>query len=871
MSTLLTTLAPRLLLACALAAWSCLAAAAPASSFDITVPNRNGPGQLQISALKITLQLDTSANIAVNLQEAGSGALATESMVLTNANNDCFLAPDDACFKTFPNTPAGAVSADRLTVIKSQQAGADPGGADNKLVLVLRLRSNLNEGGGCTSTLLAPETWTVSVVGGAARIVAASVQSLDKQTVGAGNPACGTAFRPIPRNDGPVASITGTPQILSGGRIGVDAVMVLDRSGSMSDAVSASPGAPTKMLRLHEAAATFIDMWKALRDNECQNFDVACPADGGAPAVQGPVDRLGVVYFDHGIKWLKELQASSGIDGLKEFGGLNLATEKTAINAVNPSGATSIGGGLLKGAQALAPAPSEPNRKIVLLMSDGQQNTDPLAQVTGSQVQTTTGGGAPVALPNQPPVQIYGVTVGTGVAVDATINQQASIASNGFYLNTEDDAAVLPNLFVQVLQNAVRFSSVETLRVISDVTTESAPFETSFPVTTGTHSLAFNLNWNAAMGSLRVRLTPPAGATPIDFVPSTATLGGRLIGNVAFPRVGVAQSAGVWKLQVMGGLGKPVAFNLSLLGDDSDVNSVLGPVAAEYAVGGKIKLSAQVNDLDQPLRGLNTQPAAQVKVFVVKPGNNLGDVLSDANVQGGSAPQGDQASAAQLKLKALLAADPDALKHANETITLLDNGAAANGDSKADDGRYSALVPADFEGHYQFVFLVEGKSESGGPFVRQQIRTVHVRSLPDPTKTQYDSNIVTTDGGKAVIIVATPKNVLGGKMGPGWANYFWFNAQGQAPVKPKDNLDGTYTVHIPFTGTPPKVSLHFLPEPVYRPDSFVPPAGSLTPGNSIGDNIIDNVPPGPGQPWWKRWWWVILIVLLLLFLLLRRK
>ncbi|MFQ6311990.1 choice-of-anchor X domain-containing protein [Lysobacter capsici] len=240
-------------------------------------------------------------------------------------------------------------------------------------------------------------------------------------------------------------------------------------------------------------------------------------------------------------------------------------------------------------------------------------------------------------------------------------------------------------------------------------------------------------------------------------------------------------------------------------------------------------------------------------------------------MQGGSAPQGDQASAAQLKLKALLAADPDALKHANETITLLDNGAAANGDSKADDGRYSALVPADFEGHYQFVFLVEGKSESGGPFVRQQIRTVHVRSLPDPTKTQYDSNIVTTDGGKAVIIVATPKNVLGGKMGPGWANYFWFNAQGQAPVKPKDNLDGTYTVQIPFTGTPPKVSLHFLPEPVYRPDSFVPPAGSLTPGNSIGDNIIDNVPPGPGQPWWKRWWWLILIVLLLLFLLLRRK
>ncbi|MBW8811260.1 MAG: hypothetical protein JF591_21130, partial [Lysobacter sp.] len=48
------------------------------------------------------------------------------------------------------------------------------------------------------------------------------------------------------------------------------------------------------------------------------------------------------------------------------------------------------------------------------------------------------------------------------------------------------------------------------------------------------------------------------------------------------------------------------------------------------------------------------------------------------------------------------------------------------------------------------------------------------------------------------------------------------------------------------------------------------PAGTLTPGNSIGDDIIGNGPAGPGQPWWKRWWWLILIVLLLLFLL-RRK
>ena len=39
---------------------------------------------------------------------------------------------------------------------------------------------------------------------------------------------------------------------------------------------------------------------------------------------------------------------------------------------------------------------------------------------------------------------------------------------------------------------------------------------------------------------------------------------------------------------------------------------------------------------------------------------------------------------------------------------------AANGDSVANDGVYSVLVPADIEGHYNFVFRIEGRSEAVG-------------------------------------------------------------------------------------------------------------------------------------------------------------
>lgn len=821
----------------ALALFAGIAAAVPVSSFTINVPQRSP--KMEVAALKITLQLDSSANIALQVSEAASGTLTTQDMVLTTNTNDCFAGA--VCFANLPNQPAGAVQSDRVTVIKPMQLGADPASsANNKVVVLLRLRSNLNEAGSCASTMNAAETWTVSVVGGAARITGVSVQSLDKNTVGIGgaNPVCGTSYRPIPLNDGPLATVTGQAQALAGGRVGVDAVMVLDRSGSMSELVSNVGGAPTKMVRLGQATDTFIDMWAALRANECTNFAVNCPAIGGNPGIQAPTDRLGVVFFDDNFNWLETLRPLSSIDGLKDFSTLNLATEKTQIKAVGPSGWTSIGGGLNLAAPALAPAASEPNRKVILLMTDGYQNTQPLVGVNGSQVQLDSGCGTPpCALANQPPIQIYGVTVGTGVAVDPTVNQQVASASGGFYFNTEDDASILPNLFVQVLQNAIKFSSVETLRIVKGRTRFSAPFTTQVPVTTGTQSLAFNLNWQGTLGALRVRLAPPGGGTPIDFVPGTVSTPGVLVGNVTFPRQDVPITAGLWTVTVtpVGDIDRDIPFDFSLLGDDNTVNSSLATVTVMPVVGGSIKLTAQVNDLDKALLGLGAQPGAQVQVFVARPRVNLGDLLSDSAAQPVPAGATDPGSAAQRKLAAILQANPSALVTANDILSLRDDGSAASGDSAANDGTYSALVQADVEGHYNFVFLVQGTAESGGAFVRQAIRTVHVRSMPDSSNMQYTTQIVGGgDLARALSVTMTPRNVKGSKMGPGYANYFWFSALGRPPVKPVDNLNGTYTAVIPFSGTtPPNVAVHFLDQPLKRPDSFVPKPGDLNSSNTV--------------------------------------
>jgi hypothetical protein len=92
----------------------------------------------------------------------------------------------------------------------------------------------------------------------------------------------------------------------------------------------------------------------------------------------------------------------------------------------------------------------------------------------------------------------------------------------------------------------------------------------------------------------------------------------------------------------------------------------------------------------------------------------------------------------------------------------------------------------------------------------------------------------------------TPKTKFGNRLGPGWANYFWFVAPGQTPVKPVDNLNGTYTATISFTGniqTP--VTVHFLGGAgAVIPDTTT---GSTLPVPLGGNNTVGDVPGVSGS------------------------
>ena len=839
------------------------AALGAVQSFDFIIPKRgnaappapamcpagstNPQCRFEIAAAKVTLQLDNTSTgrvIVSVTRHATSGTDADQEIVtlpagmdLTTNAADCFAAGcGSSASQLFPQEPTATLR-DSVQVFKPKAFDADPYTGDDKVVLLIYLGSNANDRAGCptASPMLADERWTVKVTTpgmpvGPNRIQGVAIQSIDSNV---SRPCPASGYRAIPDNEGAQITVNSTAPLFATGRIPLDAILVLDHSGSMA---ATDGGTVTRLQSLKDATASFLTMWNTLRYGETSTMP---------PTIASPADHVGIVFFDNTIQWASGT-AAARMETLPPPASTLPAPLTTLIgnvNAVNPAGSTSIGNGLIEAATVMPPA-GTPSRRVMLLMTDGLQNTAKFAYAAGvpGLVMTSDDPGGTVAqtvLPQQP-YKVYTVTLGNAFAAAAPINQQIADATGAYTLHAFNASANILNLyFLQLLQNFHKFATVETMRIVQDKTGSAAPFEMTLPVTTTTKRIAFALDAARGVPGLRLELVPPGGGAPIAFTPAAGATG--IVNGVNLPLSAASTGAGLWKVRVVVGAnaGTQVPFSLSIMGDDATINSSLAASSADPVVGGRIKLTAQVSDFGPTLKGLGSQPGAVVKAFMVTPGNNVGDVLSDSTVQPAPVTAGDTATPAERKLAALLAQNPNALALNPGEIVLHDDG--MNGDDTANDGIYTAYVPADFEGHYNFVFYVEGRAASGGHFVRQQLRTVHIRSMPVPANTTTTWSAVSLDSGSKLVGTTTPRNVRNGRLGPGWANYIWFNPSNGPPVKPVDNLNGTYTATIPFTGgTPPTVSVHFLPEAIPRTDTFVPPPGALTPGNAI-------VPPASGR------------------------
>jgi carboxypeptidase family protein/outer membrane protein with beta-barrel domain len=623
-------------------------------------------------------------------------------------------------------------------------------------------------------------TFTISVGATDPQITGVCLESWDSDSAGCAPINDSFHLIPIPL-DNPkdtVATVMGQPSQTRGScqRLPIDVVMILDKSGSMANS-SLGTAAHPKIVSLQNAVKNFVDVWDGLRGQE---------ATQGAGSVRA--DKVGVIIFDSTAKWWGDPGLNPGLllgQNLNLIDSSNnpnasissFLSSCTAISCgeLIPGASTSIGAGLVLadnklGASGIA---GDGNRHVVLVMTDGIQNTDPRVRaydplnptdtnpLNPTQIATYSSSSPSVVtpLPNSSTYLTYPVTVGTGSAVDTAFATGISRIPGSFYMNTEDNATLLGPMFLELLQNFLRFFSYETVRMISEPT----PYSATVPITATSHNIAVSLMWPNQLGTLRLTITPPGGTQPIVQESGSGFIS--IIRELPLPSP--YDPFGDWKIQVdklrlvgvpnapristsAGASGSTTAdeipFNLHVMTDDGGVKSNLRIAPGDYKPGDKIKLQAKLIRFGRPILGLGSHPGDRIEAELIKPGNSIGDVLSDSKASADtSCPASgpcDQQTPAEAKLANTLKSNPSALTHTSDTVQLFDDGKPEHGDDVAGDGIYSALYPANLVGNYNFLFAVESTDPNAVRFSRQQLRTAYVRAVLDKdNKTTFQSTI----------------------------------------------------------------------------------------------------------------------------------
>jgi hypothetical protein len=806
-------------------------------SITIDVP-RKDPSGIPIGVVRATVSFASNASVILNISDPGKSS-GWQIDLPSGSPSNCsgtLLAISGGFGCRFPQ-PATVVSCptvcqDEIVITNDPTAEA----GSSRYQITFTLKSNFITSGppSCpdpdtnTST---QDSFRISVTAGGPNITGACLESYD---VALG--VCqAVSVTPIPPSQG--AFVDGTNQSSNPAcfkeRPAVDVMMVLDKSGSMATLTPFKGVLQPRITALQSAVSDLTLAWGDLMTTESAN---------------PRADNIGLVFFDSTTSNLVPL-------------GLVTANFSTITGKfpITPSGSTSIGAGLSVAGSQIASNSGDGNRKVILLMSDGQQNTNPLVgplakiycdpgSAPCSLAPSCLVGSQCDFLPNPTP-QIYAVTLGPDNL--GAINSQIASATHGFYLNTETDSGLLRPFFLELLQNFVKFNSYDTVRLIS----ETAPYTVSIPISTTSYDVEFSLMWPGQLGAMRLTLISSGGAALIvkesesGFISIVEKL------PLAVPYDPLKD----WKVQVEGvsvsGHGSGalsvrgstatsaggIPFDLHVMTDDGGVKSDLSIVAGDYKPGDKIKLRAKLTQFGRPILGLGSHPGDKIVAELVKPGKSIGDILSDSNAS--ADPSGpDVQTPAEAKLDNTLKANPSALIHKTDTIKLFDDGKPEHGDDVAGDGIYSALYLADLPGHYNFLIAAEAVDPKAVRFSRQQLRTAYVRPFPDGGNTDFQTSIVSKG---TMQVIMTPRCKARDHMGPGWANYFWFTAPGVTPFKAKDNLNGTYTATLNFTGSkPPQVSVHFENVIALIGDSVTP---NHLPQPLDSNNVLAPVPPPAGK------------------------
>jgi hypothetical protein len=655
-------------------------------------------------------------------------------------------------------------------------------------------------------------------------------------------PKCDVAFRRVDTNRA-TATVVNPAIAAVPGRLPLDMVLVLDKSGSMGGGFS-TPGA-IRINRLKTSAALFVSTWES------------------TDAVGNPGDRLGLVTFDSTAKAIP-------LDGANFFKSRDSATAwdgaVSQINTLSAGGSTTVGGSLTKAFEILNGVTGV-NDATILLFTDGEQNTPPMLS-----------GANPVkfACTASAPCVVGGSDLnGTRLMDKVTPVLSVGLGPTGssFFQLLDDvshetagrahlvfDPTLMDSVFVDNLIAALKGNTLSlNARALGTMGTADA---TSPPLTASIDGsvkrVSFVMSWDGGNGeSAEFAVQAPGGVN----------LNPVLIKRGAFYRVLTydvtgPQMIGDWKATVVrfpGGESVPtLQYHISVVSVEGRLSYEFHE-SARLGTGKPVTLRAELGWDGVPLDNL---PAGSIKATIERPGENVGNILHDSTVVGDpKSAAGDAQDALSAKIDQLVAndnlIDRTTPKPLPDTVVLVHKG----------DGIYEGTFDkATVGGQYRLRFDLDWTDSRTNQIRRSEVLD---RSIPVAATAASSVSLTQINAGAGTAsILITPKDAIGNFVGPGYGALFDVTVTGGGtPVLPLVDATnrGLYTLEI--TGIPagadPQVKI------TYRDETL-----RDAPVSKIDDA---NQGPGPGPdcagwkciPWWV--WLLILLIVIILFLLWRRR
>lgn len=592
----------------------------------------------------------------------------------------------------------------------------------------------------------------------------------------------------------------------------LDVMLVIDRSGSMSRPGTSGPGR-TKIDEARDAASCFVQLVRT----------------GGG-------DRLGMVSFSSSATDpadtapdLVDVGQKAQLVGPAPFNG-------GTVGGLIASGTTSIGDGMSEALQALAPLSG--NQRVLLLLTDGLQNTPPMIQ----DIEGTLGD-----------TQLCIIGFGTEAELDGPLLTRLARDHGGIYTRANDGLELVKFFalcFGNIFESGM-LSDPELRLEEGEDNAKAMPFEVC-----GEDTITVVLGWDTPNTSLAATLVTPGGATVTPATAGTVSDNGVIWWFLRVPLPVSGERDGTWEVRVSRVIGDPeftprdeVRYFVSVIARGGPTLVPLPPTSRIYT-GDPITPQVALHFSN------GTAPHATVEVTIDAPDGSLGKMVAEAGL---SPPliDGDPVDSFTATLQKIAdQAGGLPLERSMKTVELLDDGGHDDGGMER-DGIYGN--PLENLTRYEGTYTFHAKARYGDAcqVTREVMWSLHVEVGIDPGRTEVEVLDVADgpDGQKTGVIRVCFRDLYSSPLGPGRGDRFELTGQpGTTLTGPViDRGDGCYDATVTWD---PSVSRNpglIVGQPGRPPTTLAPPTTEKA----------------PCCPIWLCWGLAIaLVVMLIIFFLM---